>query len=656
MDADALVLESGWSEFTGGWGEEDHDFYVPPVRVKKNNKKCTKDRTKSIEKKHASPPPLNPKRDPTAMLIKYAPQFSPVSGSSSRHIRPWTRGQDDIIHRGAKLAEAAMRKSHNKIDIDGTITSFFKANDELRRRASEKSSFVFISSAKRIADNGPSESGQKKTGETAASCQAEPMTVITSEETKETAIDRNTEIQRPPVQDSARLKRENKIDTLTPPRRSSKVKHLLEKIEKTTKVTSESSPPQVMVARVVSAGMHDGDSAKIYINNVNHSLNARGFNVVIVKPLTLEVSDVQSFNTHDNDAASLKMARYIQNLPLGVIVLIAVRTDATAHVCGECIRALQLLGARSFRPGFGGSWAFCGIKGEPRNIQRSTSRFQGPATIVQSFTSIRSKQYGGHSWLPSAEAAHLDGLDNGGQSVSYIPEYRGKPASNAQLPLMEISGTNMKSAHKAQSAPFASKKPKRKRPNYTTSSASSQKIYDDLNMSESKECTKRSALDAIAAALSERKAMFPSTIGKCRDGRGKGIVLKGSRMESKSESGTESGSALSKRSRYGKHHKSRVKTFNNRSGSFGSYRKKIEKQYRSMPSLLNGEPASKSTANNGKERSELFPSLVKPNRSASISAASNTNKGRGKLRLRQHPSQTVIAAARASHGMAKHIR
>ena len=164
--------------------------------------------------------------------------------------------------------------------------------------------------------------------------------------------------------------KKSKADILTPPRPSSKVKHLLERIDKNAKIMASSDPPQVMVARVISAGMHDGDFARIYINDVDHSFNARGFNIVVVKPTNLEVNDVQSFNTHDNDAASLKMARYIHNLPVGRIVLIAVRTDATAHICERVYSCIATIGRTLISTWF---WWFMGILWNKRRGQEYTT-------------------------------------------------------------------------------------------------------------------------------------------------------------------------------------------------------------------------------------------------------------------------------------------
>ena len=68
--------------------------------------------------------------------------------------------------------------------------------------------------------------------------------------------------------------------------------------------------------------------------------------------------------------------------------MIAVRTDATAHVSGECVRALKFLVPDRFARALVALGLFV-AKGHSSAIQRSTSRFQGPASIVQTFTAVK---------------------------------------------------------------------------------------------------------------------------------------------------------------------------------------------------------------------------------------------------------------------------
>ena len=81
-------------------------------------------------------------------------------------------------------------------------------------------------------------------------------------------------------------------------------------------------------------------------------------------------------------------------------------------------------------------------------------------------------------------------------------------------------------------------------------SSNASQYSNSLPAFESKEDIKQTAKEAIAAALSERKATFPSKFGKDRDGRGSGIILKGSGFASKPRGKSGHGKKHGKYSKY----------------------------------------------------------------------------------------------------------
>jgi hypothetical protein len=362
---DMNLWGDGPDNILAGWGDDSADFVMTPIRTKRKNN------TRKNDKK---PSPIDTHSDPTAMLIKYNKQHSPLflSMESSSQIRPWSRGED-LIHRGWKKAEANKNKKGR---------SFGESKEaENWKRCERSSSIVFQSEPQPVTIiNGLRE----KTPPPKPSVpRMENIIIEQKTKTRGGQLDKLLSCEK-------KIQISCPVTIPTPPRRSPQVKHLMQKITAGAALSAKQPTTFSVIVRIVSAGMHDGDKAEIFLNDENVSPNERGFNIVVLKSTTLTVSYTKAFNTHDNDSASTKMARFLNNLPYGAVVLIAVRTDATAHACGECVKALQLLGARSFRPGFGGSWAFCGIKGESRSLQRSMTRFHGPATIVQSFTTLRS--------------------------------------------------------------------------------------------------------------------------------------------------------------------------------------------------------------------------------------------------------------------------
>ena len=121
----------------------------------------------------------------------------------------------------------------------------------------------------------------------------------------------------------------------TPPRKSPKVENLMKRKKTNTidKVKDASSPATTTIlVRVLSAGMHDGDAARIVCDNVDYSPNERGFNVVTLDGKTLSLHDAD----HLTRMTTMPPRKWQNTLKTSrrYNCLIAVRTDATAHVSG----------------------------------------------------------------------------------------------------------------------------------------------------------------------------------------------------------------------------------------------------------------------------------------------------------------------------------
>lgn len=155
-----------------------------------------------------------------------------------------------------------------------------------------------------------------------------------------------------------------------------------------------SQPLHQVNIRIVSAGMHDGDFASIVVDSVEHCPNKRGFNLVILCPFSLEVKDARNFNTLDDAFAARHMVNYIASIPQHHHVLCAAKTDCTSRMTPDAIVALQSIGAQSFSPGFGGSWALQGSKGGNRNATRQAcrKRLGGCAAIMNTLTQSTMQQ------------------------------------------------------------------------------------------------------------------------------------------------------------------------------------------------------------------------------------------------------------------------
>ena len=139
--------------------------------------------------------------------------------------------------------------------------------------------------------------------------------------------------------------------------------------------------------RAFSAGFDDpgyyGGVAYLWVNGVDYSNNYRGMNLVVVNEYTGSVLSSTYYDTHASTAAADSMAAFINALPAGRIVLVAVKDEAAQSMTATGINALYTLGASSFTPGYRGSWALIGMKGAAMGtqIQATAAQFVGPVDI-----------------------------------------------------------------------------------------------------------------------------------------------------------------------------------------------------------------------------------------------------------------------------------
>ncbi|KAJ5075806.1 hypothetical protein M0811_06668 [Anaeramoeba ignava] len=134
--------------------------------------------------------------------------------------------------------------------------------------------------------------------------------------------------------------------------------------------------------KVESAGFECGNYARIYVNSINYSQNTRGLNFVVIDPKESIIWDSVSYDTYDGVSDCHNMARFIDSIPEGFIVLAAVQDEATARMNEEGINALRKIGAKDYNPGIRGSWAIIGRKGaKPDYILQKTGNRKTPVKI-----------------------------------------------------------------------------------------------------------------------------------------------------------------------------------------------------------------------------------------------------------------------------------
>lgn len=133
---------------------------------------------------------------------------------------------------------------------------------------------------------------------------------------------------------------------------------------------------------VRSAGEEQGDFGHIYVNGVDQSPNARGYNFVLINPQTGAIDARASFDTFASEQASAQMASFISQVPEGELVAVAVRDEASQHLTPAAVEALKSLGAKQDLIGkFRWSHALLVTKGNPAGAREAASE----TTVSQVF-------------------------------------------------------------------------------------------------------------------------------------------------------------------------------------------------------------------------------------------------------------------------------
>ncbi|MGQ9585095.1 MAG: interleukin-like EMT inducer domain-containing protein [Anaerolineae bacterium] len=115
---------------------------------------------------------------------------------------------------------------------------------------------------------------------------------------------------------------------------------------------------------VRSAGLEVGWFGHIYVNGRDVSPGGRGYNVAVMDPESGEVQRTASFDTHADEAASHALAAFLEAVPEGQLVAVAVNDEASLHLTEEAVAALRSVGAvGDLRSHFRWGHAVIGVKG-----------------------------------------------------------------------------------------------------------------------------------------------------------------------------------------------------------------------------------------------------------------------------------------------------
>lgn len=117
---------------------------------------------------------------------------------------------------------------------------------------------------------------------------------------------------------------------------------------------------------VESAGVYVGNYANIYVEEKNVSLNQRGFNIVVLDNVSGKVEQTVSFDTWLSESESLKMTKFIKNIPANKIVICAVKDEGAKKFSEDNFKAIKSLGGKINFKGYRHfSYILVGVKGAP---------------------------------------------------------------------------------------------------------------------------------------------------------------------------------------------------------------------------------------------------------------------------------------------------
>ena len=134
---------------------------------------------------------------------------------------------------------------------------------------------------------------------------------------------------------------------------------------------------------VQSAGQEVGDFGLIYVNGQDVSPNERGYNVVVIHPVTGVVEQVATFDTHLDEGASQALASFLADVPGGYLVIVAAADETSRLLSAEAVDALHAIGASGdLRDYFRWGHAIVGVKGALPGTALEGLDWMRPVTLV----------------------------------------------------------------------------------------------------------------------------------------------------------------------------------------------------------------------------------------------------------------------------------
>ncbi|KAF9923222.1 hypothetical protein FBU30_006688 [Linnemannia zychae] len=138
--------------------------------------------------------------------------------------------------------------------------------------------------------------------------------------------------------------------------------------------------------KVQSGGFHSGNFSKILINESTMSVSSRGINIVVVDPVQSVILESASFDTHISEEESDDLARLVDWIQPGMIVICAGKDDCYEHLTNAARLALKQIGSdRIADVKYRDSWCMIGEKGieAGKAVEAHKSFMDGPTAVIE---------------------------------------------------------------------------------------------------------------------------------------------------------------------------------------------------------------------------------------------------------------------------------
>ena len=162
-------------------------------------------------------------------------------------------------------------------------------------------------------------------------------------------------------------------------------------------VTGVKSPVNLVVQ---SAGQEVGDLSYLYVDGKQLSPNQRGYNLLILNAENGAVEEVASFDTHLNEGASADLVAFLNHVPPGRIVAVAVGDEASRLLSEEAVNALRHIGATGdLRGRFRWGHAIIGVQGAAPGTAMEAVDWMRPVTLVVGEGATESQLAAAFAWI-----------------------------------------------------------------------------------------------------------------------------------------------------------------------------------------------------------------------------------------------------------------